>query len=221
MSHQILNTLSYYILEFTHEIVIVPLFLVGFLFLNRPQWGIALFLLFFSMIYNPALKSLFQVPLPLALGKAGYAFPSGHMQVAVMFYGWIFLTWPSKVIRYAIGGLLTLIGFALVYKGYHTPRDIFGAIGFGGIMVWVAYKMMGIQPFSSRPPLLGLALCVPSAGFLLYMKTREMLPVHSLYAFGGLMTFSILWLLGWMYVKPSHIPKIGIGRSTKSKGKRR
>jgi undecaprenyl-diphosphatase len=39
------------------------------------------------MLFNFALKIIFQVPLPAHIGKQGFAFPSGHMQSSVVLYG--------------------------------------------------------------------------------------------------------------------------------------
>lgn len=49
--------------------------------MNKKIFYHAACLVFLAILLNVALKSTFQVPLSAALGKTGFAFPSGHMMV--------------------------------------------------------------------------------------------------------------------------------------------
>jgi len=105
-----LSLLAKGFLTFSHPIVIVPLLLIGLvgevvLGQKSPcEWRLACLLVLFSMILNVFLKSLFLVPLNPALGKEGFAFPSGHMQVSVVLYGYLLRVY----VRHWIRGLLIL-----------------------------------------------------------------------------------------------------------------
>ena len=107
---------------------------------NRKTFLDATCLLLMSMLLNTALKSIFNIPLPAGLN--GLAFPSGHMQSAVVFYGWIAYRCPQKWVRAAVSIVLVGLGQALVHFGYHRYVDIAGALFFGLIAL---YGYCGIQ----------------------------------------------------------------------------
>ena len=68
--------------------VVFAIVLLGWLFIDTSIFRHLAYLACLSIIVNVALKGTFKVPLPPEL-HVGYAFPSGHMQFATVFYGWI------------------------------------------------------------------------------------------------------------------------------------
>lgn len=114
-------------LGFTHEIVILPLIILGYIWLNQKNFYNAICLLLISMLFNYALKVTFK----------GFIFPSGHMQSAVVLYGWLMTKIKQLILKILIIKLLISIGVSLVYFGYHNYLDIFGAIFFGILLIFI------------------------------------------------------------------------------------
>lgn len=106
----------------------------------KKQYLRALFLMLISMLVNANLKVIFKMPLPEWLHSAGYAFPSGHMQVAVVFWGWLMYEFAS--LRNLLAGtvLLAGVGYWIVFFKYHSVFDICGAVPVGlAIVACYAY----------------------------------------------------------------------------------
>ncbi len=115
--------------------MIIPVILIwGCWRKNAIVWD-ATCLLLASMLWNAALKTIFNIPLPAELGIDGLAFPSGHMQSSVVFYGWIALKTPHRWLQVMIGLGLVGIGQSLVHFGYHRYVDIAGAVFFGTMIL--------------------------------------------------------------------------------------
>ena len=120
ISMQLLDIVAKFFLIFGQEFVLIPLIIFGFLALNKKTYGHAIFLLLFTMIFSAFLKSIFQIPLAEHLNKTGYAFPSGHMQTAIVFYGWLFIAHKNTLVRSLVSIILLGIGFALIQQKYHN-----------------------------------------------------------------------------------------------------
>jgi undecaprenyl-diphosphatase len=150
-----LNTVAEVFLNCGHELVLVPLIILGFLAFDRKIFGNATFLLLFTMIFNVLLKALFQVPLAAHINKVGYAFPSGHMHGAVVFYGWILLNTRNSLIKIGLTILISGIAFGLIYQKYHNIYDVIGAIVFGGATLLVYSPLSKASIFNNIPFLLG------------------------------------------------------------------
>jgi len=118
------------ILSLTHEYFILIFVSIGYFSKNRPIFTRVLFILLFSIILNCWLKSVWKIPLAEHLGKEGWAFPSGHMQNSIVFWGW--LAWELNKSWVYILAVTFLIGIAtsLMHFGYHTSIDIIGAFVF-------------------------------------------------------------------------------------------
>lgn len=155
----------------TNTYFMIGLGLIGALGFKYRPFLDALILVMFTTVYNLFLKSLFEIPLPETLGKTGWAFPSGHMHVCVVFWGWLTLTYPGTWRKYI--GLFAIYlgaGYALIDSGYHYFNDILGAIGFGGITLAVVYGMAKYTKKSLMPYMfwglvfiaLGLIAALPS-----------------------------------------------------------
>ncbi len=98
---------------------------------HRDVFAHALIVMFFSMVLNVFLKDYFQVPLPVHVNPNSYAFPSGHMQASLAFYGYLLMMCGHYVLRLVLLTILCGIGFGLIQKGFHTSLDVIGAWSFG------------------------------------------------------------------------------------------
>lgn len=125
-----------FFLSFSHPTVIVPLVVVGYIGLSEKKFYQALSLLFLSMLVNCALKASFKIPLSPTLGKEGFAFPSGHMQSSIVFYGWLF-KFCHKYIKIALSFILVCIAGGLLHFQYHNSIDIAGGIFFGCMLIFL------------------------------------------------------------------------------------
>ena len=81
-----MDSICNFALLFTREFVILPVFIIGMIFIDRQLFVKAALVTLLTMYINPVLKQLFGIPLASHLGD-GFAFPSGHMQVTAAFWG--------------------------------------------------------------------------------------------------------------------------------------
>ncbi len=123
-----------------HAPFLVPFLLIGYFSRYRPIFTRCIFILLFTLILNPYLKSLWQVPLMPHLGE-GYAFPSGHMQVAVVLWGW--LAFEFRRMELSILAFLLIIGtgYSLIHFNYHNSFDIIGGLMFGVLTLMIYYGL--------------------------------------------------------------------------------
>lgn len=193
-------------LLFSHTIIIAPLLFIGFIsrgtfFIKKPTqkesmiWANACLLVLFSMIFNVFLKSLFQIPLNPALGIKGFAFPSGHMLVAVVFYGWLTCSYPSWKVRAFTTIVLLGIAFGLIQQGYHNLRDIFGAVMFGVITLYAFNKAYRLPTIAYRPVRITFILIPICLFFLGIISMRIGITSHVTKTFIGLIAFSVMWAM--------------------------
>lgn len=124
-----MDTFTYFLLMFIREEVIIPIMLFGMIFHKREPYAKAMCFFCVIIIFNMFLKNIFKVPLFPHLGN-GYAFPSGHMHVSAIFYGYIFYKVHDWKVRSLLAFIMCGIGFSLVYRNYHTWIDVFGAAAF-------------------------------------------------------------------------------------------
>ncbi|MCA0403479.1 MAG: phosphatase PAP2 family protein [Proteobacteria bacterium] len=144
-------------LIFTDSLLIIPLVLLGFLWISRFAFYHAVALMLVSMIINVALKISFQIPLSPSLHKAGFAFPSGHMQLASVFYLFLAYQFKKTWLTTTIFFLLTGIGFGLIYFGYHNIYDVVAAFITALILVFSYLFSIKQAPKITAWLLLGLA----------------------------------------------------------------
>lgn len=107
--------------------------------------GTRLLLLFiFTLFINSVLKDLIAQPRPFLLdervispGEKGYGLPSGHAQLAVVFWGAL-AAWVRKPIflLFAVT-MIVLIGFSRVYLGVHFPSDVAAGWVLGALTLWL------------------------------------------------------------------------------------
>ena len=103
------------------------------------------FLVPYSTLLNCLLKNLFQIPRPnpeihLITVHDPFGFPSGDVQVAAVFWGYIFLN-SRHWARYFIFVPIIGMGISRIYLGVHSFNDvIFGLIiGVFTILLWKNY----------------------------------------------------------------------------------
>lgn len=83
----------------------------------------------------------------------GYSFPSGHMLVAVCFYGAIIYIINRLIkinwLKYTLSGLLIililLIGLSRIYLGVHYPSDILGSFFLGIFIIFFWINLYNIK----------------------------------------------------------------------------
>jgi membrane-associated phospholipid phosphatase len=200
----IFSLLAKSLLHFSHGIIIASLLIVGFLtrggfFINPPSskgfatYGNAVLLVLFTMIFSALLKSLFLVPLNPALRLKGYAFPSGHMQVSVVFYGALFLAYSNPIFRKFLLFIIVGIGYGLIQQGYHNLWDVAGAVAFGVLTLVAFAKVTTLPSIQKNPTRLSLYLLPLAALMVAGRAFRTGLSPHAVITFLGLIGFSLLW----------------------------
>lgn len=186
-----INIIAHVFLVFGNLAFIGPFLLIGFIWSDRNFCYELTCLLLFSIILNVALKGTFQIPLAKELRIPGYAFPSGHMQIATIFYAWLILYGNAHLLKnnrllLPLNSLLVLllcgIGWSLIHCGYHTIFDVAGA-AITALILTIAYRfLLDHFPKYSAWVLLCLATLV-----ILYSCTRyPELPQHATFAYYGL-----------------------------------
>ncbi|MBN8827761.1 MAG: phosphatase PAP2 family protein [Sphingobacteriia bacterium] len=182
----ILINFSHLILSLTDTRIVTLIATIGFLAISKKTFSKAIILILITMPLNAYLKSIFKIPLNPTIGKIGWAFPSGHMQTAFVFWGIIFWEYKNIIIRFFVGALMICIGFALVYLRYHNIIDILGAIGFG-LVELMLFKLITNRKDEAIVPLLGFLLAWVSL-FLINVASKSH---NNLWlACGGLFGFS-------------------------------
>jgi len=142
-----LDWATLFFLKFGHITFILPAVVLGMLFHKRDLYAKAVCFLFFVIIFNTLLKHIFKVPLFPHLGD-GYAFPSGHMHAATVFYGYIIYKIENKAVRTMLVFLLMIMGFSLIHRHFHDLFDVLGAVGFGASEIIIYHFLW--QRFGSK-----------------------------------------------------------------------
>lgn len=124
-------------LHVNHIELFIPTFLLGFFFIDRKIFSQALLLLWFTMIYNLFLKSIWQIPIQPSL--EGWTYPSGHMHASWVFWGWLALHYKRYITIPIFSIMMTASAWGLIYHNYHDLPDIVGSIGFGSLSLCIYY----------------------------------------------------------------------------------
>lgn len=173
------------------------------------------FLIPFSTLLNCLLKNYFKIPRPdvalhLVPVHDPFGFPSGDIQVAIVFWTYILLQLRSKL-RYLC--LLPIIGIAIsiVYLGVHSIYDVAGGMIIGLTTLYLWRKYLETPLFenytNSRKLYWGLLITI----ILIYafvsqnLKWPPMVPI----AIGALIGFgtSLRWLANQEIIQGLSIQK--------------
>ncbi len=146
-----LEILTKFFLIFSHDTMIIPIIIGGFIWSNRNIFYHAICLVLLSMLLSFILKFIFQKQ-----SVYGLAFPSGHMQASVVLYGWLAYKFRNYFLTALITILLLGIGFSLVYSGYHDYYDVLGGIFFA-ILLLASYSF-ALNKMPSKTPYFNLSL---------------------------------------------------------------
>ncbi|MDF1828090.1 MAG: phosphatase PAP2 family protein [Legionellaceae bacterium] len=181
-----LDTVARFFLGFSHLEIILPMLVLGFIFLNKPLFYHTCCLMFFSLLINIALKSTFQVPLNPSIHHAGFAFPSGHMQLATVVYGWLAFNIANTSLRSSISIILAGVGFGLVHFDYHTVTDVFGGAFFGSLLI-IFYALLKTKYPKIRPWFLGMMTTFAMP----YIAWQAFIPRHAWLAYGAVLALTL------------------------------
>ena len=176
-------------LKFGHVTLILPIIVIGMIFHRRDLYSKAACFLFWVMICNTLLKLLFKVPLFQHLGP-GYAFPSGHMHAASVFYGYMIYKIDNKFATVLLTLLLGAMGFSLVYCHFHDWIDVLGAVGFS-IAEILLYHILSYH-FGDK--IVGIIAIVSSIFVIAVLNVISKIEPHVWLAFYAMvgMEFSLL-----------------------------
>lgn len=97
---------------------------------------------------NGVLKEVFRTPRPdpsqvrviLAETGGGYAFPSGHSQTPLVFWGAIAHHLQRRWFTWFVVVLVFLIGFSRLYIGVHWPLDVIGGWAIGLVVLYLLVR---------------------------------------------------------------------------------
>lgn len=168
-----LSSIANFFLIFTHAGIIIPLLILGYIWLDRKIFFHAAYIVLISILFNIALKVTFQISLSPTLNSEGFAFPSGHMQSGVVLYGWLIINSRNILHKLLMITLLIGIAWSLVYFGYHNYFDILGSILFGSFLVF-SYTFIVNVPRKKR----SIILWAVSTFLLLYIASVYQLKHH-------------------------------------------
>ena len=155
-------------------ICILLFYLIG---VSRIFFLQSLCLTLLDMMINVALKGTFKLPL---LTDGGFAFPSGHMQITTVFYGWLALYVPSLVLRCLMLVVCIGQGMGLIHYHYHNLMDVIGGF-IVGVLLIVSYRGI-LSVFKRHTPWI---LILISTGCMLYNMViyQNGIPMHAKYAY--------------------------------------
>ena len=123
-----------------------------FWFFDRKVFGTFTLFVFISALVNTYLKDFFQDPRPDVILNIdpwashvdlSYGFPSGHAQLAVVIWGFLFLNTKNIFLKILFILLILTISFSRIYLGVHDTSDIIGGIIFGLISIFLLNVLLG------------------------------------------------------------------------------
>ncbi len=186
-----------FFLAFSHTEILLPLILCGLFF--RPKIFLQpTLLLLFTMIFSAFLKSFFAIPyseeLVRKLGKTGFSFPSGHMQLSAVFYGWFLLNFKNNFFRFFLIMIISGIAASLILEGYHNIYDMVGGLLFAALTIILykkTYQFLKAKKIKiAEENLMILIIFLPAFFLIFLLFFFYQIRLHSLLAFEMM---AILW----------------------------
>ncbi len=173
MTAQILQFIG---LHLTDQWVIALIVLSLYFFDRSDKISTIALVTFTSICITHQWKAFFHIPLPKTHHSTAYAFPSGHLQLATVFYGALFYeyvwqrTKSLKTTLTLFSPLITIIAWATVAAEYHTTLDVLAGIVFGLTHLFVFYRLLKAQGLKKTTLICGLIslciLCIQKSSYL-------------------------------------------------------
>lgn len=129
--------------HFASDYFYIIVLAVGYWGFKRKKLFIDLgFLVPLSTLINIILKNTFMLPRPsqslhLVPYHIDYGFPSGDVQVGMVFWGMIFLNTRSNILKISACFIVTGISLSRIYLGVHSIYDVIGGLTVGCVILAV------------------------------------------------------------------------------------
>lgn len=175
-------------------------------FLKRLYWQNAILFMLLVAAWNSILKFLCGVPLMPPM--VGYAIPSGHMHIALAFWGYIAFIYRRNLISKLIFVCLLFFGWSLIKLHYHSLIDIICAYAAFAIELWLIMNKLEQRKYFSLEAISIIILVT-------YALSMQNMPIYSLTGITALILAQdanqkqLLWILGlWLFCLPGIILEI-------------
>lgn len=174
-----LNALFLFITNLHGDNFYLFIFPVLYWCLNKPLAVRLAYLFFLGYdFFNGFLKDLFQTPRPsdraltVLIEEPSYAFPSGHAQGSLIFWGYLALAVRRAWFWIAALALVLLISFSRLYLGIHFPHDVVGGLLIGlavlALFVWLLPQITPLVTSWAWTTQIAVGALLPLIFFLLF-----------------------------------------------------
>ena len=121
---ELIDLFANYFLLLSNDYLLMTISLSLFIFSKQKDHTHLILMLLFSMIYKTILKDVFQSPALSTSPTLNFGFPSGHINFATIFYGWLIITYKSKKLFCLSLAAMILTGWGILHMGYHDKNDL-------------------------------------------------------------------------------------------------